>query len=30
MMFVARLALISAMFWMNWKWGKVIRLKAQG
>jgi hypothetical protein len=29
-MFVGPLALISAMFWMNWKWGEVIRLKPQG
>lgn len=29
-MFVSPLALISAMFWMNWKWGEVIRLKPQG
>ena len=27
MMFVAPLALISAMFWINWKWGDVLQLK---
>jgi hypothetical protein len=29
-MFVAPMAVISAMFWINWKWGDVIRLKPQG
>jgi len=27
LMFVSPLALISAMFWINWKWGDVMQLK---
>ena len=27
LMFVGPLAIISAMFWMNWKWGELIQLK---
>lgn len=27
MLFVGPLALIAALFWMNWKWGDVIQLK---